>query len=122
LFHGDTIIEKKEHPRTKDALKMKTKEIEKIKAHYLTMIAEKNFDHFINPNIIQLVEGEAEIHWQPTHEHLNRFGAVRKPSDLENWPFLAFSQIFSGKKITIVDINPKTVSTRDLYGYNLPSK
>ncbi len=76
MFHVEIIIEEKEHPRTKDALKMKTKEIEKLKAHYLTMIAEKNFDHFINPNIIHLVEGEAEIHWQPTHEHLNRFGAV----------------------------------------------
>ncbi len=55
---------------------MKTKEIEKLKSHYLTMIAEKNFDHFIDPKIIDLIDGEAVIHWQPKADHLNRFGAV----------------------------------------------
>lgn len=38
------------------------------------------------------------------------------------WKTLGRAIDKSGKKITIVDINPKTVSTRDLYGYNLPSK
>jgi len=55
---------------------MKTKEIEKLKAHYLTILAEKNFDHFMNPKVILLGDGEAEIHWQATHDHLNRFGVV----------------------------------------------
>ena len=38
------------------------------------------------------------------------------------WKILGKAQDKSGKKTTIIDINPKTVSTRDLYGYNLPSK
>jgi dynein heavy chain len=38
------------------------------------------------------------------------------------WKMLGKSQDKVGKKTLIVDINPKTVSTRDLYGYNLPSK
>ncbi|MBM3909174.1 MAG: PaaI family thioesterase [Firmicutes bacterium] len=50
--------------------------IEKLKSHYITMIAEKNFDHFINPRIIKLEDGEAEVHWQAKPDHLNRFGAV----------------------------------------------
>lgn len=38
------------------------------------------------------------------------------------WKMLGKAQDKVGKKTMIVDINPKTVSTRDLYGYNLPSK
>jgi dynein heavy chain len=38
------------------------------------------------------------------------------------WKVLGKAQDKVGKKTTIVDINPKTVSTKDLYGYNLPSK
>lgn len=38
------------------------------------------------------------------------------------WKILGKSQDKVSKKTMIVDINPKTVSTRDLYGYNLPSK
>lgn len=40
----------------------------------------------------------------------------------QTWKQLGRAQDKVGKKTTIVDINPKTVSTRDLYGYNLPSK
>lgn len=40
----------------------------------------------------------------------------------KTWQMLGKAQDKIGKKTTIVDINPKTVSTRDLYGYNLPSK
>ncbi|MEY3431432.1 MAG: hypothetical protein RIS53_330 [Bacillota bacterium] len=50
--------------------------IEKLKSHYLSMIAEKNFDHFINPQIIKLEDGETEVHWQAKPDHLNRFGSV----------------------------------------------
>jgi len=50
--------------------------IEKLKAHYLTMIDAQNFDHFIDPKLIQLDDGAAEVHWVPKPEHLNRFGAV----------------------------------------------
>ena len=38
------------------------------------------------------------------------------------WKILGKSQDKASKKTMIVDINPKTVSTRDLYGYNLPPK
>ena len=38
------------------------------------------------------------------------------------WKILGKAQDKVGKKTTIVDINPKTVSTKDLYGYNTPSK
>lgn len=50
--------------------------IEKLKDLYLKMIQETNFDHFINPKIVYLGDGEAEVHWQAKPEHLNRFGAV----------------------------------------------
>lgn len=40
----------------------------------------------------------------------------------QTWKQLGRAQDRTGKKTTIVDINPKTVSTKDLYGYNLPSK
>jgi uncharacterized protein (TIGR00369 family) len=40
------------------------------------MIDQKNFDHFINPNIIKLEDGLAEVRWLPQPEHLNRFGAI----------------------------------------------
>lgn len=38
------------------------------------------------------------------------------------WKILARAQDKKGKKTTICDIDPKVVSTRDLYGYTLPSK
>ena len=38
------------------------------------------------------------------------------------WKILGKAQDKIQKKTTIVDINPKTVSTKDLYGYNTPSK
>jgi len=38
------------------------------------------------------------------------------------WKMLGKAQDKTQKKTMIVDINPKTVSTRDLYGYNTPSK
>jgi dynein heavy chain len=38
------------------------------------------------------------------------------------WRTLAKAQDKSGKKTTISDLDPKVVSTRDLYGYTLPSK
>ena len=38
------------------------------------------------------------------------------------WKMLGKAQDKSGKKTMICDINPKVVSTKDLYGYNLPSK
>lgn len=50
--------------------------IEKLKARYLTMIEAENFDHFINPILVELKDGEAEVHWQPKPIHLNRFGSV----------------------------------------------
>jgi uncharacterized protein (TIGR00369 family) len=51
-------------------------QIQKIKDQYLAMIDQKNFDHFINPNIIKLEDGLAEVRWLPQPEHLNRFGAI----------------------------------------------
>nr|SYZ35238.1 PtDNAH9b [Paramecium tetraurelia] len=38
------------------------------------------------------------------------------------WKMLAKAQDKAGKKTTVVDLDPKVVSTRDLYGYNLPTK
>jgi uncharacterized protein (TIGR00369 family) len=55
---------------------MKKEQIQKIKDHYLTMIDKKNFDHFINPDIIRLEDGLADVRWLPQAEHLNRFGAI----------------------------------------------
>jgi acyl-CoA thioesterase len=55
---------------------MKQEQIQKIKDNYLTMIDKKNFDHFINPDILQLDDGLAEVRWVPQPEHLNRFGAI----------------------------------------------
>jgi uncharacterized protein (TIGR00369 family) len=55
---------------------MKKEQIQKIKDHYLTMIDKKNFDHFINPDIIRLEDGLTEVRWLPQPEHLNRFGAI----------------------------------------------
>jgi uncharacterized protein (TIGR00369 family) len=59
-----------------DAYHMNAEMIEKLKARYLTMIEEENFDHFIHPQLIELKDGEAEVHWQPKPIHLNRFGSV----------------------------------------------
>ena len=55
---------------------MKKEHIQKIKEQYLTMIDKKNFDHFINPDILRLDDGLAEVRWLPQPEHLNRFGAI----------------------------------------------
>jgi uncharacterized protein (TIGR00369 family) len=55
---------------------MNKNQIQKIKDQYLAMINQKNFDHFINPNIIKLEDGLAEVRWLPQPEHLNRFGAI----------------------------------------------
>jgi len=55
---------------------MDSKMIQQLKDQYLQMISQRNFDHFINPEIVHLVDGEAEIHWQAKPDHLNRFGAV----------------------------------------------
>ena len=55
---------------------MNKNQIQKIKDQYLAMIDQKNFDHFINPNIIKLEDGLAEVRWLPQPEHLNRFGAI----------------------------------------------
>jgi uncharacterized protein (TIGR00369 family) len=55
---------------------MKKEQIQKIKDHYLTMIDKKNFDHFINPDIIRLEDGQSDVRWFPQAEHLNRFGAI----------------------------------------------
>jgi uncharacterized protein (TIGR00369 family) len=55
---------------------MNKDQIQKIKDQYLMMINQKNFDHFINPNIIKLEDGLAEVRWLPQPEHLNRFGAI----------------------------------------------
>lgn len=38
------------------------------------------------------------------------------------WKMLAKSQDKAGKKTTVVDLDPKVLSTKDLYGYNLPTK
>jgi acyl-CoA thioesterase len=56
--------------------RMKKEQIQKIKDNYLTMIDKKNFDHFINPDILRLDDGLAEVRWLPQPEHLNRFGAI----------------------------------------------
>ena len=40
----------------------------------------------------------------------------------QTWKQLGRAQDRVGKKTIITDINPKTISTKDLYGYNLPSK
>ena len=56
--------------------RMKQEQIQKIKNNYLTMIDKKNFDHFINPDILRLDDGLAEVRWFPQPEHLNRFGAI----------------------------------------------
>lgn len=71
-----SIISNIESERTSNAHTMNINQIEKLKAKYLTMIEEQNFDHFIDPQLIHLTDGEAEIHWQPKKEHLNRFGSV----------------------------------------------
>ena len=55
---------------------MNKDQIQKIKEQYLMMIDQKNFDHFINPNITKLEDGLAEVRWLPQPEHLNRFGAI----------------------------------------------
>jgi acyl-CoA thioesterase len=55
---------------------MNATHIEKLKSMYLEMIDKKNFDHFIDPKLIHLGDGEAEIHWQAKPDHLNRFGSV----------------------------------------------
>lgn len=55
---------------------MNKDQIQKIKEQYLTMIDQQNFDHFINPDIIKLEDGQAEVRWAPQPEHLNRFGAI----------------------------------------------
>ena len=55
---------------------MNKEQIKKIIDQYLMMIDQKNFDHFINPNIIKLEDGLAEVRWLPQPEHLNRFGAI----------------------------------------------
>jgi acyl-CoA thioesterase len=55
---------------------MKQEQIQKIKDNYLTMIDKKNFDHFINPDILRLDDGLAEVRWLPQPEHLNRYGAI----------------------------------------------
>jgi uncharacterized protein (TIGR00369 family) len=55
---------------------MNQDQILKIKEQYLMMIDQKNFDHFINPNITKLEDGLAEVRWLPQPEHLNRFGAI----------------------------------------------
>jgi uncharacterized protein (TIGR00369 family) len=55
---------------------MNKDQIQKIKEQYLMMIDQKNFDHFINPNITKLEDGLAEVRWRPQPEHLNRFGAI----------------------------------------------
>ncbi len=55
---------------------IKKDQIDKLKSQYLSMIEGKNFDHFIDPQIIQLKDGEAEVHWQAKSDHLNRFGSV----------------------------------------------
>lgn len=55
---------------------MNKNQIQKIKDQYLAMIDQKNFDHFINPNIIKLEDGLAEVRWLPQPEHLNRFGTI----------------------------------------------
>jgi hypothetical protein len=54
LFHIPIIIENIELNRTKDAQPMNKDKIQKIKEEYLMMIENKNFDHFINPDIILL--------------------------------------------------------------------
>ena len=56
--------------------RMKQEQIQKIKDNYLTMIDKKNFDHFINPDILRLDDGLAEVRWLPQPEHLNRYGAI----------------------------------------------
>ena len=38
------------------------------------------------------------------------------------WKILAKAQDKAGKKTLLVDLDPKVVSTKDLYGYNLPTK
>jgi len=38
------------------------------------------------------------------------------------WKILAKAQDKINKKTTLVDMDPKVVSTKDFYGYNLPSK
>lgn len=38
------------------------------------------------------------------------------------WKILGKAQDKAGRKTMIVDMDPKVVSTRDLYGYNLPTK
>ena len=38
------------------------------------------------------------------------------------WKVLSKAQDKAGKKTTLVDMDPKVVSTKDLYGYNLPTK
>jgi len=40
----------------------------------------------------------------------------------KTWQMLGKAHDKVEKKTTIVDMDPKTVSTKDLYGYNLPSK
>ena len=76
MFHIPIIIENIELNRTKDAQPMNKEKIQKIKEEYLMMIENKNFDHFINPDIILLDDGRSEVRWLPQPEHLNRFGAI----------------------------------------------
>lgn len=55
---------------------MNKDQIQKIKDQYLMMINQKNFDHFINPTIVKLEDGLAEVRWLPQPVHLNRFGLI----------------------------------------------
>lgn len=66
----------KEKLRILNAFMIQQDLIEKLKSNYLSMIEGKNFDHFMDPQIIQLRDGEAEVHWLAKPDHLNRFGSV----------------------------------------------
>ena len=66
----------KEKLRILNAFMIQHDLIQKLKSNYLSMIEGKNFDHFMDPQIIQLRDGEAEVHWLAKPDHLNRFGSV----------------------------------------------
>ena len=50
--------------------------LQKLKETYENDIKDDNFDHFISPKILELVDGKAVIEWNPRPDHLNRFRMV----------------------------------------------
>jgi acyl-CoA thioesterase len=55
---------------------MEKEQIQVLKDRYIKNLLEENFDFFINPQLIELLDGSAIVRWQPKPIHLNRFKAI----------------------------------------------